>query len=148
MSVQNDIESQTEQFSVEANVRIEFEERVDRALGKAKSYLKSRKVNEASHKQISSSNVQNLKLPTIDIPTFDGDLTKWKSFEDAFNALIDKNDSISEVLKLYYLRGALSGEALSIVESLETTASNYRIAYDLLKKRFDHRRRTIYAHAN
>lgn len=46
---------------------------------------------------------------------------KWKSFEDA---LIDKNDSINEILKLYYLRGALTGEAFSVVESLETRASN------------------------
>lgn len=91
---------------------------------------------------------QNVKLPTIDVPTFDGDLTKWKSFEDAFNALIDQNDAINDVLKLYYLRGASTGEALDMVESLEITAANYKIAYELLKKRFDHRRRAIYAYAN
>lgn len=146
-NVQTEIELITEQFTIEAKVRLNFEERLDIASGKAKSLLAC---NRSSNTAYTSREIrsQNIKLPTIDIPTFNGDITKWSSFDDAFNALIINNESISDVLKFYYLKGALSGEALTVVESLETTATNFIIAYDLLKKRFSHRRRTIYAHAN
>lgn len=88
---------------------------------------------------------QSVKLPTIDLPTFRGNHTKWRTFQDTFNALINNNDSLSEVQKLCYLKSSVKGEAASVIQSIETTSDNYNIAFNLLKERFSCTRRIIYS---
>ena len=45
-----------------------------------------------------------VKLPQMDMPTYNGDRLKWSEFWDTFETPIDKNGSLSEVEKLKYLR--------------------------------------------
>lgn len=90
----------------------------------------------------------NVKLPTIELPSFDGDLTKWHSFADTFQALIHNNTSLTEVQKLCYLRSSLKSEALNVIQALDTTAINYDIAWNLLKNRFCNNRKIVYSHVN
>ena len=51
----------------------------------------------------------NIKLPPINLPEFDGNYTHWRSFEDAFCAFVDKNETLSDVQNLCYLRSQLKG---------------------------------------
>lgn len=90
----------------------------------------------------------NVKLPTIDLPSFDGDFTKWRTFEDTFSALIDVYTRLTDVQKLCYLRSALKGEAVGAISALETTEVNYQIALNILKNRFCHHRMIVYSHVN
>ena len=90
----------------------------------------------------------SVKLPSIDLPEFDGNYLNWRSFEDSFVAFVDKNDALSEVQKLCYLRSKLKNEAWDIIKSLETTSENYALAFDLIKDRFNHHRRIVYSHIN
>lgn len=54
--------------------------------------------------------------------------------------------SLSNVQKLQYLRGCLSGEANDVVNSLEISDLNYDVAWRLLKKRYDNKRVIVHTH--
>ena len=79
---------------------------------------------------------QPIQLPKIIIPPFDGNPLHYQSFVDSFGSSIDTNQSLSNVEKFLYLKGFLKGKALSTIEGLSLTASNYDEAINLLKERF------------
>ncbi|XP_062715180.1 uncharacterized protein LOC134291448 [Aedes albopictus] len=81
-----------------------------------------------------------VRLPTLELPTFSGDYMDWPAFRDAFEALIDKNLQLSNVQKLLYLKSTLKGEPACMLEVIDTTDANYRVAWDLLVERFENRR--------
>nr|CAI5840531.1 unnamed protein product [Callosobruchus analis] len=67
-------------------------------------------------------------------------------FYDLFTALIDDNNSLSDVQKLHYLKSCLKGEAADIIQSLATTSENYAVAWRLIKERYDNKRNIINHH--
>ena len=79
------------------------------------------------------------KLPHLELPKFDGSLLKWQEFWDSFSAAIDDNPCIKPVDKFNYLKSNLEGKAKQIVEGLQLTNANYKIAVKLLKERFGNR---------
>ncbi|XP_046748847.1 uncharacterized protein LOC124412775 [Diprion similis] len=88
----------------------------------------------------------SIKLPTLNLPKFDGHYAQWLPFRDTFEALIDKNESLSDIQKFYYLRSSLQGVASQVIHSLETSAANYVEAWNLLKARFENKRLLIHYH--
>jgi len=88
----------------------------------------------------------NVKLPTITLPTFNGQYSQWLQLKDAFLSLIDKNPTLSDIQKLQYLRGTLKNEALQFVEGLETTSENYKTTWELLNNHYENRRLIINTH--
>ena len=46
------------------------------------------------------TDTSDIKLPSINLPMFDGNYINWRSFEDAFCAFVDKNEGLSDVQKL------------------------------------------------
>lgn len=56
-----------------------------------------------------TSNNINIKLPTIQLPSFDGTFTLWREFFDAFNSLMHLNSDLTDMQKLSYLRLSLKG---------------------------------------
>lgn len=58
----------------------------------------------APHVNFSHSNQGNinLNLPFIDIPNFYGDPDKWIQFRDGFLSIIDSNQTISNIQKMYF----------------------------------------------
>lgn len=81
-----------------------------------------------------------VRLPTLDMPSFSGDYMDWPPFHDAFQALIDSNAQLSNVQKLLYLKSTLKGEAACILDSLDITEANYRVAWELLVNRYQNHR--------
>lgn len=79
-------------------------------------------------------------LPKIEIPTFDGSLTSWFSFYDAFEALVDKAPSLSDVQKLTILMNSLTGSAKQAVAGIQTTNANYQVVKGILKDRYGNQR--------
>ncbi|KAJ8955522.1 hypothetical protein NQ317_012653 [Molorchus minor] len=75
---------------------------------------------------------------------FNGCYDRWLEFRDSFVALVDSNDSISEIQKFYYLRSSLEAEAAHLVASIEVSASNYAIAWGLLKDRFENKKLLVH----
>lgn len=87
-----------------------------------------------------------IKLPTIHLPTFDGNYLKWLEFRDTFESIIHSNESIPEINKFHYLRSALEGSASVVIKSIEFTAKNYKVAWDLLNERYNNKNILINKH--
>lgn len=43
-----------------------------------------------------------LKLPSLDLPTFNGEYDQWVTFRDTFEAIIDANTNLTKVQTFYY----------------------------------------------
>ncbi|XP_052901612.1 uncharacterized protein LOC128309295, partial [Anopheles moucheti] len=82
----------------------------------------------------------NLRLPKIELPTFDGDSTKWLTFRDRFVAMIDSSVDIPSIMKLQYLLSSLKGDAGLLFEHTTLTADNYAVTWNSLLKRYDNPR--------
>ena len=76
-----------------------------------------------------------VKLPKISIDQFSGDITKWKSFIDTFEAAVHSKEYLTNIEKFSYLRGYLSGSALECIEGFPLSHDNYEHAMGLLKER-------------
>ena len=85
-------------------------------------------------------------IPKIALLKFDGDLKKWVSFRDSFNANIHDNPEISNVDKLQYLRGQLTGEAEAAIENLELSDENYENARKMLYDEYERPHKIIEAY--
>ena len=83
------------------------------------------------------------KLPELQLLTFDGTIENWPSFFNSFTSRIDQHEGLSPVQKLEYLRAALTGKAVSCIQSLATTDANYASAIDILKRKFSNKRRIL-----
>lgn len=77
------------------------------------------------------------QLPAIPIPKFNGNSKNWLEFRDTFVSLIHSNNSIGDLEKIYFLKGSLEGEAKEVIHSVDLTAANYKVIWDMLCDRYD-----------
>ncbi|XP_077286480.1 uncharacterized protein LOC143911478 [Arctopsyche grandis] len=77
------------------------------------------------------------KLPTLTIPTFQGDPSEWQSFQQAFKNIIGNKTEYSNVTKLQYLHQSLIGPALAAVSGLDISSDNYEITWSILDKQYN-----------
>ena len=76
-----------------------------------------------------------VRLPTIQLPFFEGNPIEFPMFMDAFK-VVDENANLSGATKLTYLVGQLKGCALSSIDAFSQTDANYLEALDVLKSRY------------
>ncbi|XP_076301651.1 uncharacterized protein LOC143219634 [Lasioglossum baleicum] len=91
------------------------------------------------------SHTQVVKLPKIEIPSFDGDVAKWRPFEARFNSAVITNRTLTDSVRLQYLLSALNGEALAAVEHLDLVDDSFAIAWDRLQELYDNDRIVVQA---
>jgi hypothetical protein len=77
-----------------------------------------------------------IKLPPLQLPTFDGNLHEWISFKDIFNTIVIQNNKFGKSQKLTYLKLQLRGEAARQVQSLQITDANFDVAWSQLTNRY------------
>lgn len=77
----------------------------------------------------------NLNLPSIDLPSFDGEIGAFNEFWDYFKFAVHDSNMIPAV-KFSYLKKCLKGKALNTIEGLPVENKNYEIAINLLKEEF------------
>ena len=66
-----------------------------------------------------SSNNKGVKLPKLDVPTFDGNILNWKCFWEQFCISVHDRSNLSEAEKLVYLHHALKdGSAKHAIKGL------------------------------
>uniref|UniRef100_A0A182XPW8 Uncharacterized protein n=1 Tax=Anopheles quadriannulatus TaxID=34691 RepID=A0A182XPW8_ANOQN len=129
---------------------IDFEERCR----KLKSFLREHQPKEegslnetiglaSSTLAFCRSHAPNLRVPKIELPTFDGDHTKWLSFRDRFIAMIDASAELPSIAKLQYLLSSLKGDAALPFEHTPLTADNYSVTWAALLKWYDNARLLI-----
>jgi len=97
-------------------------------------------------RQYSVTTPHPVKLPSLDLPKFDGTITKFREFWDMFSASVDSSPALDDVQKFAYLKGCLRGAALDAVSGLAVTSSNYGVAVQLVKERFGNQQQIISAH--
>jgi len=88
----------------------------------------------------------SVRLPTIELPKFNGDIADWLSFRDTFESLINKNETIDPIQKFHYLKASLEGPAAQIIKSLEFSAANYTVAWNAICSRFNNKRLLAHNH--
>ena len=62
-----------------------------------------------------------IKLPSIEIPKFEGQITEFKHFYNTFNSLIINNQALNDVQKFHYLLSSVTNEA----HQLNSESSSY-----------------------
>lgn len=111
---------------------------------------KLKKLLKTSPQQISAQAPaacnQSFKLPKIDVPTFDGDLTKFYSFKNRFESLIHNNEQFDKVAKLHYLSSSLIGKAELVVSDFTINNLGYTEAYEHFLSIYENKRAIVGAH--
>lgn len=94
------------------------------------------------------NNIQSasVRLKPLEVPIFTGKFDEWATFQDMFLSLIHNNKTISKIEKFFYLRNALSGEANTLIQNLETSTSNYDAAWTMITNRYNNKRQLIQCH--
>lgn len=124
------------------------EDRFFQALAEAQEFIENYERGYAESECSKSINLNNsiVKLPTIKLPIFDGDMNKWLEFRDTYTTMIHNNESLPEIAKYQYLKGSLTGTAAGVIDSLELTSKNYDIAWKLVMDRFNNKQQLVYTH--
>ena len=68
------------------------------------------------------------KLPSLNLPTFEGSYAMWLGFHDLFKSLVDNDPQLTDIEKLLHLKGCLRNEAAEIVTALDLSSENYTVA--------------------
>ncbi|XP_046625025.1 uncharacterized protein LOC124307430 [Neodiprion virginianus] len=80
------------------------------------------------------------RLPRIELPTFSGNYSDWKSFHDLFTSIVRENSQLSEVGKLHYLKTSLTDEPSQLIKNIALTAENFPRAWETLVSRCENKR--------
>lgn len=91
---------------------------------------------QSSTQSHSSLSEEPLKLPSIQIPKFDGDYLTWRPFYDLFTQLVH-NQPISKTHKMWYLKTNIIGEAEKLIRHIAATDDNYDTAWTMLQDRYN-----------
>ena len=66
-----------------------------------------------------SSDISGVRLPKLEVPTFDGNIIHWKQFWEQFSISVHDRASLSNAEKIVYLQHALKdGSAKNAIEGL------------------------------
>ncbi|XP_018306395.1 uncharacterized protein [Mycetomoellerius zeteki] len=84
------------------------------------------RLTDNSEDGVTSGN--RVKLPTINLPSFNGKIEEWTKFADAFKKTIHSNRALPNIQKFIYLRSCVSGAAARVIEDIELFDDNYSIA--------------------
>ena len=108
--------------------------------------LQSSPIQNRSLNRSNISTSTGIRLPKINLPTFNGELTQFNSFWQSFECAVHNNESISNIHKLNYLLNVLEGNAHRAVAGLQLSEENYENAIEILKQRFGNKQQIISSH--
>ena len=92
----------------------------------------------AVHPPSHVSSPSTVRLPKLEVPTFDGNILLWKKFWEQFSVSVHDHTRLSDAEKLVYLQQAIKdSSANSAIEGLSKTGDRYNEAVQCLKARFD-----------
>lgn len=145
--VQNKIECilPVSELESQLSVREEFENNYYSIIAKTECLINDEDPSSERSSSINSP-FQSVKLPTISLPTFNGDYDQWLEFRDTYLALVHDSQEISDIQKFHYLKSSLRGSAQLVIDSVEFSARNYTIAWELLLSRYNNSRLLIHNH--
>jgi Protein of unknown function (DUF1759) len=77
------------------------------------------------------------KMPTIPLPTFNGDVELWPRFWSKFSSLIGENTEITSAMKQHFLISCLTDGAKKTVQHMESTSNCYQMIVQILNDTFN-----------
>lgn len=95
---------------------------------------------DSSFIDVTDVHTPQVRLPSIQIPTYSGSYDEWPTFQDLFVSLVHNNTSLSDVQKLHYLKCSMAGEAEALLRHIRVTEANYTQAWEMLKARYGNKR--------
>lgn len=93
-----------------------------------------------------NANGASIRLPKLDLPTFDGSFDQWQQFYDLFQATVGDQPNLSNAAKMQYLKAAVRGPAANFLSALPISDSNYEIAWTRIKERYQNKRAQVSHH--
>jgi len=129
-----------------------FEERCFNGMTKLNELVEEAKRSLSVPQVIEQSNgfarqSVSLKLPEMQLPTFDGQLVNYQSFKETFKALVHNDVRLSAIQKFFYLKNCLKNTSISSeISSLELTEENYNLAWDLIISRYENKKALVNKH--
>lgn len=81
-----------------------------------------------------------IKMEPLEIPKFDGSMENWTPFHQLFKKLVHENRAYTDLQRVTYLVGHLTGSAKSVVIGIPPTEENYSTLYNTLVTRFEDKR--------
>jgi hypothetical protein len=105
--------------------------------GDIKSPANSHPARSNSSSLTHSTHNSSFKLPPIELPSFDGTVSKWFHFRDTFDSLVIQNRTLPNVQKLHYLICSLKAEAKELIANLPITHDNFQVAWNLVTHRYN-----------
>ena len=101
----------------------------------------------ASEASTPPSNSKGVKLPKLDVPTFDGNILNWRSFWEQYSISVHDRAHLSDSEKLVYLQQSLKGGSAKVaIEGLSRSGEYYAEAIECLQSRYDRPRLIHQAH--
>ena len=139
------------EIEAECESHKDYEERIIESMAKMTSYLASKHVPElklaGSNPPVSHSPSQvQVKLPKINLPTFDGNVLSWQPYYQSIKVSVVDNPSLADVQKLEYLMRSLKGSATKAVKGFAVVQANYKPVLEILKESLGHTRLILDAH--
>jgi hypothetical protein len=123
-------------------VEARFNELLHPVVEPPRSTHSSSRTSGSAHSNTHSSSRHSsthIKLPTIALPTFEGDTCGWLHYRDTFEALIVNNTTLSSVQKFHYLIASLKNEAKALISNLQITNENFLVAWRLVTQRYNNK---------
>jgi hypothetical protein len=139
--VEEVIDSSEKYITEVLRVRVEAESLLATMTAKSKEDIES-----SSSTTTSSRNMNNIKLPKLQLPSFSGRVLEWVSYWQQFEAAVHISDTIPDVTKYSYLLASLKGDAKQAIEGLSLCADNYPKAVKILTDRFGRKEAIIFHH--
>ncbi|XP_056648769.1 uncharacterized protein LOC130453180 [Diorhabda sublineata] len=139
--------------TVHSPVREQFENEFYKITSAVKKFIMLHETHEHTSIHGNDSNYPNnttihtnIRLPQLNLPTFDGSLDQWLFFRDSFKSIIHDNSIMTNAQKFHYLRLSVQGTAADKIKSLQIYETNYNIAWKLLCDRFEDKQSLIKNH--
>lgn len=113
------VQSQIEELDENDAERQIFEDRYCLLIGHARALANSIERTAGENRDNLENGMVNhgikVKLPTVNLPVFDGNPEKWLEFRDSFQGLIDANRDLTNIQRMYYLKSSLKGRAAEVI---------------------------------
>ena len=139
---QNIVRMLSEEDAIQKDIEesSEYEANIYRIISKASKSLAAQARANAPPIVTSTSEVGSqygkAKLPKLTLREFSGDVFEFSVFLETFQSSVDSNNALRAIDKFTYLRSLLKGTAAATISGLQLTAENYRVALELLQKRY------------
>lgn len=101
-------------------------------------------VSEGSY--VTTESAAHARLPTLDLPNFDGDIFGWYSFVSLYKSVVLSRKDLSKTEKYHYLFSHLQKEPRTLVQHLAMTDESLDTALEILKSRYENKRILVDRH--